>query len=183
MRRVLYMLGQLDDQDIEWLIGAGTLRELAPGATLIHEGQPIEALYILLDGELSITTAALTGELARLSSGEMIGEISFVDERPPSATVTAREPARLVALDRATLRDQLEREPRFAAHFYRAVSLFLAYRLRTTVGRLGYGRLQEPAPAGDDPDAELVELNSGLLDTVHLAGARFERILRHFVGG
>lgn len=183
MRRVLYILGQLGDEDIEWLIGAGTLRRLDPGATLIHEGQPIEALYILLDGALSITTAALDGELARLSSGELIGEISFVDERPPTATVTASEPTRLLALDRTLLREKLEQDPRFAARFYKAVSLFLADRLRATVGRLGYGRLPEPASAATEAGEGLTELNSDVLDNVHLAGARFERILRHFVGG
>lgn len=180
MRKVLYILGQLGDEDIDWLIGAGKLRKLDPGAVLISEGQPIEALYILLEGTLTITTAALNGaELARLSSGEVIGEISFVDERPPTATVTAREPAQVLAIDQAALRDKLERDTRFAARFYRAVSLFLAHRLRATVGRLGYGRLSEPAAADESPD----ELNFGLLDHIHLAGARFERILQHFIGG
>lgn len=179
MRRVLYMLGQLGDEDIEWIIGAGALCRLDPGAVLIHEGRPIEALYIVLEGSLAITTAALGGDLALLSSGEVIGEISFVDERPPTATVTAREPARLLALDRAALREKLEQDTRFAARFYRAVSLFLAHRLRSTVGRLGYGRLGEPS----EGDASLDELDLGVLDTVHLAGARFERILQHFVGG
>ena len=175
MRKILYLLGQLGDEDIEWLMSTGSLIRLEPGAVLIKEGQPIEALYIVLDGALAITTAALgRGELARLGSGEVIGEISFVDERPPTATVTAREPSRVLALDQAALRRKLEQDWRFAARFYRAVSLFLAHRLRNTVWRLGYGRLDEPAEQDRD------ELNFSVLDHVHLAGARFERILKHF---
>lgn len=180
MRKVLYILGQLGDDDIEWLIGAGTPLRLDRGETLIVEGRPIEALYIVLDGMLVITTAALQGgEVARLSSGEVIGEISFVDERPPSATVTGAQPSLVLALDREALRRKLEHDPRFAARFYRAVSLFLAHRLRATVGRLGYGGVGPVNGTDEHPD----ELTFGVLDQVHLAGARFERILKHFMKG
>lgn len=180
MRKVLYILGQLGEDDIEWMLGAGTTARLAPGEQLIHEGRAIEALYIVLDGALVISTAALNdGEVARLSSGEVIGEISFVDERPPTATVTAIQPSTVLALDRAGLHRKLEQDARFAARFFRAVSLFLADRLRTTVGRLGYGSAAPAAAVDDDLD----ELAFGVLDNVHLAGARFERILKHFMKG
>ena len=70
MRKVLYILGQLSDDDIEWLIAKGSQRQFPAGAVLIREGQPIDALYIVLDGALSITAAALGDkEVARLGTG------------------------------------------------------------------------------------------------------------------
>jgi CRP/FNR family transcriptional regulator, cyclic AMP receptor protein len=179
MRKVLYILGQLSDDDIEWLIANGRQRQLGPGAVLIHEGLPIEALYILLDGALVVSAAASgSAEIARLGAGEIIGEISFVDTRPPSATVTALQPSIVFAVDRAQLYGKLERDPWFAARFYRSVSVFLADRLRNTVSQLGYGTAPERASELEYQG----ELDPGVLDNVHLAGARFDRLLKRFVG-
>jgi hypothetical protein len=47
--------------------------------------------------------------------------------------------------------------------------------MRRTTQRLGYGNSKEEAHARD-------ELNEDLLDNVHLAGARFERMLRRLAG-
>ena len=55
-------------------------------------------------------------------------------------------------------------------------TVLLADRLRNTVGQLGYGAARE------EDRADLDELDEGLLDTVHLAGARFERILKRLTG-
>lgn len=133
----------------------------------------------MLDGALEVTVAASgSAPIARLGAGEIIGEISLVDSRPPSATVSATQPSTVFAIDRARLYAKLEGDPWFAARFYRAVSVFLADRLRNTVVQLGYGaapqRASEMEYAG--------ELDDGVLDNVHLAGARFDRILKRFVG-
>ena len=47
-----------------------------------------------------------------------------------------------------------------------------------TVGRLGYGSGPEPAAQATDGD----ELDPTVLDSVHLAGARFERMLKRLMG-
>jgi CRP-like cAMP-binding protein len=176
MRKVLYMMGQLSDDDLEWMMEHGAPRQLRPGDILIRQGQPIDALYIVLEGALSVTTAG--GEIARLGAGEIIGEISFVDARPPATTVTAAMPAVVFALDRERLRAKLERDAWFAARFYRSVSVFLAARLRNTVSQLGYAAPAPRAVVDDDRD----EIDDGVLDNVHLAGARFDRMLKRFVG-
>lgn len=177
MRKVLYILGQLSDDDIEWMINVGAPRHLPVGAVLIREGQPVDAIYILLEGALSITAEALPGkEITRLGAGEIIGEISFVDSRPPSATVTATEEAKVLMVDRAQLHARLEQDARFAARFYRAVAVFLAARVRNTVSRLGYNTPQ----ALNEEMESANEIDLALLDNLHLAGARFDRILKHF---
>jgi bacteriocin-type transport-associated protein len=180
MRKVLYILGQLSDDDVEWMITNGVRRTVAAGQALIREGVPIDALYITLDGAFAITTAA-TGEkaIAQLGVGEIIGEISFVDARPPTATVTAQQDSVVFALDRRQLSDQLERDTHFAARFYRAIAGFLADRLRNTVSQLGYGDVGRIDEALEYQD----ELDMALLDNVHLAGARFERMLKRLTGG
>jgi bacteriocin-type transport-associated protein len=179
MRKVLFILGQLSDLDIEWLITAGRKEQVSAGTTLIHEGKAIDALYIVLDGLLSVVMAALGGqEIARLGAGEMVGEMSFIDARPPSATVTAIQNSVVLAVPRGQLAAKLEQDAGFAARFYRALATFLSDRLRGTVSRLGYSEgqsLQEDVEYSD-------ELDDNVLDTVHLAGARFEWILKRLSG-
>lgn len=178
MRKVLYIMGQLSDEDIEWLVANGRREAVSPGTTLIHEGRPVGAVYIVLNGLLSVFTArAGMQELARLGAGEIVGEMSFVDARPPSASVGALGDALVLSIPRSRLAAKLEQDVGFAARFYRAVAIFLSDRLRTTTSRLGYGTAQAPLDEAADDD----QLDDNVLDNVHLAGARFQRILQRFV--
>ena len=170
MRKVLYILSQLSDTDVEWLALTGQRHAVAPGAILIEEGKPADALIFVLDGEVSVATAGL-GEVTRFGAGEILGEMSFVDKSPPSATVAATAPTQILAVDRDTLARQLEADPGFASRFYLAVAMYLSVRLRATMSRFG----KDGADAHD-------ELNLELLDTVHIAGARFDRMIKRLLG-
>jgi CRP-like cAMP-binding protein len=175
MRQVLYLLGELDDDDVEWLLATGVCQRIESGEAIIDEGQPPGALFLVLDGMLAATTAALGGgELARLSRGTLAGEMSFVDELPPSATVRAVDDALVLAIPRAALSTRLEADARFAARFYRAVARLLSERLRASNLLLA----GEASPHLDETRQQPDELDVAGLDTVYLAGQRFERILR-----
>ena len=94
MRKVLFLFGQLNDDDVEWMLRAGRKRALRDGEVLIEQGVPVEDVYILLEGHLAVWLKPRRGpekEIARLNAGEIVGEMSFVDARPPSATVKAVE--------------------------------------------------------------------------------------------
>ncbi|OAN52813.1 cyclic nucleotide-binding domain-containing protein [Magnetospirillum moscoviense] len=178
MRKVLVILGQLSDSDVEWLAQAGTREKVAAGRVLIEEGRPISSLYILLDGHMAVSLKGI-GTVATLSSGEIMGEMSMIDSRPPSASITAQDDCLVLALSREALQQKLDTDVAFAARFYRAIATFLSDRLRGTVQRLGYG----DSGASLDEDVELEgELDLNVLDNVHLAGARFERMLKTLGG-
>jgi CRP-like cAMP-binding protein len=169
MRKALYFLGILNDSDIDWLMAAGSRREVGAGRTLIEEGREIDSLFLVIDGAFSVRTRALGGrEVARLMSGEVMGEMSFVDRTPPSATVQATEPSFVLDIPRRRLNAKLAEDAGFAARFYRALAMFLASRLRTANAALA-GR------AGSDHEDEL-EFDT--LDNVSMAGTRFDWIQR-----
>ena len=177
MRKALYILGQLNDADVQWLVQHGQRRSLAPGEIIIHEGAPVDALFITIEGALAVTLRNGT-EVARLGAGELVGEIAFIDTAPPSATVAAVIRSTVLAVSKIDLQQQLGADPSFAARFYKALAVFLADRLRSTTRQLGYGKagdLENPAPLDD-------ELDSGVLDTVAEAGERFRRMVR-MLGG
>lgn len=82
MRNVLYILGQLTDADAEWLARHGKKLRLSDGEAIVNEGGAIDALYITLDGRFRVTLRD-GREVAQLSAGDVIGEVSFVDFSPP----------------------------------------------------------------------------------------------------
>jgi CRP/FNR family transcriptional regulator, cyclic AMP receptor protein len=172
MRKVFYILTRLNDEDVEWLAAIGRRRRLDIGTVLIRQGQPIEALIFVLDGQVSVTVDAI-GEVARLGSGEILGEMSLVDESPPSATVTVTQPTQILSIEKQRLVARLDGDAAFAARFYRAIAMFLSIRMRNTVRRFGYGSASV---------ATEEELDIALLDTVHVAGARFDRMIKELLG-
>jgi len=175
MRKVLFILSELADEDVDWMIENGTKTTVPEGTLLIEEGKPIEVLYVVLDGQLAVSLAALDGQrIAQLQSGEILGELSFLDSRPPSASVTAVEESTLLSIPRARLTVKLEQDAAFAARFYRALGVFLASRLRSSQQRFGYDSDQILNDEIEHED----ELDPELLEHVALAGARFDWMLK-----
>jgi CRP/FNR family cyclic AMP-dependent transcriptional regulator len=173
MRKVLFLFGILDDRDIEWMISTGRVTTVPSGTVLIEQERPLDSVFVVLDGVLSvrILQKGAGRELARLHAGEVVGEMSFVDSRPPSATVTALENTRVLAIPRAELRRRLG-DSGFAARFYHALALFLADRLRATSAGYGVGEPQQ------SPVPDAVEIDPLILDHVSVAGMRFDHMLR-----
>ena len=180
MRKALFLLGRLSDEDVEWMIAYGRQRTVRAGDVLIRQGEPVEDLFLVLHGSFRVWDERAERELARLTSGEIVGEMSFVDANPPSATVAALGRGVVLVLPRALLQQKLDRDTGFAARFYHALAAFLSDRLRATVARTN--------DATEKPglDEDLIaddELDPNVLDTVHLAGARFSHILTRLSPG
>jgi len=174
MRQVLFILGQLNDSDVEWLSTVGERQKIAPGTELIREGSDLDTVYLILDGQMSVWSGGRI-KLGTRASGDILGEMSLVDSSKTAASVKCETESVVLAISKATLSDRLKADIGFAARFYKALALFLADRMRNMIRRLGYGNLQDES-APDDVDLD--QLDVEVLDNVHLAGARFERILR-----
>ena len=159
----LIILADLEDRDLIWLSQTGRLRALAEGDELIAEDCELEELFIVTDGHFRVTANGI--DLAELSTGDVLGEMSFVEKRPTSASVVAMGPARVLAVSRAALTEEFTRNQGFAARFYRALAVFLSDRLRTMAAEPG----QE-------------ELDESLLDTLHVAGDRTLRLIELLEG-
>jgi CRP/FNR family cyclic AMP-dependent transcriptional regulator len=171
MRKVLFLFGELRDSDVDWLAQVGHRLTLEPGDFLMHQGKEDENVYIVLEGELEVTVTGI-GQVARLEAGEVVGEMSFVSSLLPSADVIGKTPCRVLAVPRQLLRARIEEDHDFGMRFYRAIAVFLADRLRGTVQRFGYGGYDR-----SDLEPPVHELDDNVLDTVYLAGLRFERLV------
>jgi len=175
MRKVLFLFGQLNDDDVEWMLRAGRKRPLREGEVLIEQGVPVADVFILLEGKLAVWLKARRGpekEIARLNAGEIVGEMSFVDSRPPSATVRAVEDSTVFGISKATLSAKLQADSGFAARFYRALAIYLSTTVRERHRALGYGSEEDLQEMEED------ELDPNILDGIYLAGERFDRMVK-----
>jgi len=177
MKKVLYIFGQLTDEDIEWLIANGKKERFEAGEVIIQKNQRVDKLYIGLDGKFSVFYGDNDEiKVAELGAGEIVGEMSFVDSSPPSATVKVEQDSLVYSIPRDKLKAKIDADSGFAARFYHAIAIFLADRLRATVSFLGYGDGKHVA-AGEEP-----ELDSLIMDRVSIAGDRFHRMLTRMIG-
>lgn len=177
MQKVLYILGQLNDADVEWLSEVGERRKYSRGSHLIQQGVANDDLFIVLQGFVSVNVEGL-GELYVLGSGEILGEMSLVESRPPSATVIAEDDVYVLALGFDTLRRQVQNDLGFGMRFYRALATFLSQRLRnerTPDFTQEIGLLPDQEQDG--------ELDAYVLDNLQVAGARFDRLLKKMMSG
>ena len=134
--RSVHILSLLDDEDIAWLAQVGLRLSLPPVAPLVEEGMRTPFLYIILSGAFLVTSmvpASKTSEksISLIQRGELVGELSFLDARPASATVRAARPSQVLAVARSEVMRKLQADLAFAARFYRALGITLAMRLRT----------------------------------------------------
>jgi CRP/FNR family transcriptional regulator, cyclic AMP receptor protein len=118
-------------------LSRGELRELAKvtedleveeGKTLTREGASGSEFFVIIDGEASVTKDG--ADVRTLGPGDFFGEISLLEDRPRTATVTAKTPLRFFVLTRQNFRRLLERQPELEDKVVSA----LEERLRATSG-------------------------------------------------
>lgn len=111
------------------------------GSVLMFEGEPEERLILVLGGRVKITRAGPDGReviLGIRDSGDLLGELAFIDRRPRSATVVALEPIEGLMMSGARFREHLEKTPRVAVALLEVV----AGRFReATLNRLQFSAL------------------------------------------
>lgn len=195
LREALIVFAELQDSDIDWLIAAGRVHQVAAGTVLIRRNRPIEALHILLDGAIALTTSEEDGnplatvfsnlennpeierEFARLSRGDMIGETPLIEAQALTVNVRAVRESQILSIPQWRLSAKLLHDIGFAARFYRVLAMLLADKQQAIVSRLGYGRLTYSQ--GQSLDSTYAnELSSHFLTQMALAGARFEWMLK-----
>ena len=143
MHEALTLLAELTEADRDWILDSGEERQVIAGTRVIEEGSTPDALWFVLDGLVGVHLSDLGDkQLYVHGPGELLGEMSFLEQSPATATVRAVENTLLLALPRDKLERKLEQDEPFAARLYRSLAMIVSRRLRRSVGVLG-GRLLE----------------------------------------
>jgi CRP/FNR family cyclic AMP-dependent transcriptional regulator len=93
-----------------------TLRHFGPGEAIITENDPGETAYIIERGKVEVTKELDKGRvrLGYVGPGETFGEMSMIDDKPRSATVTAVEETLVREIHRDAFFESLQTDPEIA---------------------------------------------------------------------
>lgn len=107
--------------------------QFSVGQLLIQQGDPGTALYILIRGNVRVSTRQPNGQnitLIDLGPGAHVGEMALVDDAPTSANVVALEDVVAFRLTRERFAEILATNDKIALRFFRTFAKELVLRLR-----------------------------------------------------
>ncbi|HYO31968.1 MAG TPA: MFS transporter [Nocardioidaceae bacterium] len=87
---------------IDQLAGASTEVTVEAGQSVVREGEPADAFYVVAEGRLSVTARGESDTvetLNDLSAGDYFGEIGLIEQIPRTATVTPTTKTVLLRID------------------------------------------------------------------------------------
>jgi CRP-like cAMP-binding protein len=126
---------ELSPDDLRRLLNACTSVEVPPGRRLFRDRMPVDSLYLILEGEMTVSVqeGEKNLELAVVKPGEWLGEVSVLSgELLASSTVVARTPVKLLRLRHQTFEDLILKDQHIASVLLKQLVGMLADRLRAT---------------------------------------------------
>ncbi len=122
----------LSDEQRGLLLERTREEEYAAGSAIVAEDAVQGAIFIVKEGRVAVEKSHFGGRvpISELGPGALLGEISYLDRSPASASVVARTPVTVLVVE--DIDDLLASEPAFASGFYRSLAVLLARRLRHT---------------------------------------------------
>jgi CRP-like cAMP-binding protein len=97
------LLAGLSGRQIKKLARAANEDRYDRGTVILREGGRTSSLFVIAEGTAKVVRGGRT--VARRSAGEFFGEISMIDLRPRTATITAETPMVCLVLQQRMLRE------------------------------------------------------------------------------
>ena len=123
--RTVPLFRQVPDGDLQALAQLARERSYSKGSVILSQGDPGDALYLILRGQVRVTVVAEDGReviLSVLGPGSFFGEMALLDDEPRSAHVIAMEDTTLLHLRREDFRARLRLAPELAISLLRELS-------------------------------------------------------------
>jgi signal transduction histidine kinase len=180
--RKIPLFADLSDEDTNQICRSSRRLTVAAGTRVIEEGAPGDALYVVLAGEVEVSKNDSGREivLANRGPGEVLGEMSLLEQRPRTASVRAVRESELLEISSDMFRQLLESSPSLATTILRTV----AARLRSTessmmqreklasLGTLAAGLAHEL----NNPAAAIRRSSAVLSETLSVLGERTAKL-------
>ena len=144
-----------------------TLRQYEEGETIIKENDVGDAVYILEAGRARVTKQLNDQQvhLGFIEAGDPFGEMSMIDDKPRSATVTALEETRVREIHRNDFMESLLADPDAAV----AILRVLFERLRDS--HMKILQMEQTPEAASQPTAEVFQKEAVVDEgTVYMEG-------------
>jgi CRP/FNR family cyclic AMP-dependent transcriptional regulator len=190
------LFGQLGDDALTDVATRMTRRRYHKGEVIFHEGDPGDALHLVLNGRIKIGRLSAGGDESIVTSigpGEIFGELVLLDGAPRSATATALEATETLALGRQAFASLVDAGQSFrwallggiAQHHRRLTDQLAEAHFLDLAGRLARQlvRLAGEAAPGQERDVRLGRLytQSELAAMIGGTRPRVNRLVGEFV--
>ncbi len=176
----------LENEEIEKLASAATVRTFTKNSVVIREGEHSDSIYLINSGKVKVLISDTEGHeviLSILGPGDYFGEMSLIDSQPRSATVVSMEPVHFAVITKPDFDRCLNHNPKIVSH----ILVELAKRLRSANRKIEglalmdvYGRVARTL-------IQLAELHDGEMvvdqklsqqDIANMVGASREMVSR-----
>jgi CRP/FNR family cyclic AMP-dependent transcriptional regulator len=107
----------LDPEVLHALSDRAVTRSYRKGERVFHQGDPGDAMYVVVEGLVKVVVLSEGGEemvLVTLGPAQSFGELALIDGRPRSAGAEVVEPTTLLVITRRALLDALAQHPGIA---------------------------------------------------------------------
>lgn len=130
--------GAFTDSQIKSLAMISELTDLEKGATLFHEGQPADDLFILITGALDIVHSVQEERrpenckeypVGEVNPGEPTGFSAIIEPYTYTATVRASDNSNLIQINAGNLREMCQNDLDLAYNVFSQVNKSLMERL------------------------------------------------------
>jgi signal transduction histidine kinase len=195
--RRLPLFANLPEPDLDWLCEMAEPVTVSVGQLLMKEGEPGDAMYVILEGDVEVTKRSGGQEvmIARRGAGDVIGEMALLYETPRIASVRALSTCRLLRISHTAFQRMLSCSPSAPLAMLHTVSsrlrgmesMLLQHQKMVALGTLAAGlahELNNPAAATRRSAAQLGDALADWerltleLSTLHLTPQQMEHLAR-----
>ena len=137
--RRIKILADLNDAQLSHLSDFLEIQKVPQWTTVVRQGEPGDAMYFVLEGELRARVVVSEREttLSTFGPGDFFGDMALFDQGPRSADVLANMDSTLLRLSSVAFGRLAKEAPSLATPFLQATSRTLASRIRADNKRLG----------------------------------------------
>jgi len=140
----------LSRTEIHYIIMAGTLKKIKSGDILFRKGDPSDSMCAIISGTMDVVDPSSDDEdkplgvqkrIARLTAGDVLGEMGLLRSAPRSATIIAAEPGEFLQINLKMIKRLQWLYPPTAQKFFFNLMTILCDRLETATQCITEGSL------------------------------------------
>ncbi|MEE9416927.1 MAG: cyclic nucleotide-binding domain-containing protein [Acidimicrobiales bacterium] len=151
----LEFLALLGTEYRQKFLDAGEDVQFDAGDRVLIRGKPSDSIYIVTEGVLDVRLGAGSAIIGRIGPGGIVGEMSWILQRPPTADVTAAERTMALCLAADSLRAAVASDAEFGLSLWSALAKTVADRLAK--GSSVWGRRQHVSIGASDVPESFVQ--------------------------
>lgn len=129
--RSIPIFSECDAVHLQLLAFSAVRENFEPGATVLRQGNRGAAAYLILNGDVRLSTSE-AGSIGAAGPGALLGEVAMIGDRPYSVTATALDAVQTARIDRELFMRVAREFPEFGT----AVFGVLARKLDRVMGEL-----------------------------------------------